>query len=379
MNGSSTGALRSGWSEERVQGDGGGYAGARERGVADSGGYTTINVTPARGASMDDAGGKRKDVASVGGADKAAAGLNIPHAGFWSCTAYCTCSTIMVLLNKTALSTYEFPYPNSLVFFQNLVTLCMVCLAWGMGYVKISLSWKTARQWVPVNMIFVGMIVTGALSLKFMAVAMVTIFKNLANIFTITGDKVIFGKNHHILVWGSLGLMVMSALVGGLSDLSFSKVGYTWMAANCLFTASYALGTRKAMDIVKLDEFNMVFYNNILSLPLLLFLAVTFDELPGVFSADALSYTGFHVAAWLSGILGMGISFSSLWCIRATSSTTFATVGSLNKVPQAMLGIVLFHAPTSILNLFGLSLGLASGFCFAYAKIQESKWMQNAP
>ncbi len=50
-----------------------------------------------------------------------------------------------------------------------------------------------------------------------------------------------------------------------------------WQLVNCLFTASYSLYLRGTMDRVvtltanrtKLDEFSMVFYNNLLSLPLI--------------------------------------------------------------------------------------------------------------
>ena len=53
--------------------------------------------------------------------------------------------------------------------------------------------------------------------------------------------------------------------------------GYLWQLVNCLFTAGYSLYLRGTMDRVvaltvnktKLDEFSMVFYNNLLSLPLI--------------------------------------------------------------------------------------------------------------
>ncbi len=53
--------------------------------------------------------------------------------------------------------------------------------------------------------------------------------------------------------------------------------GYAWQLVNCLFTAGYSLYLRGTMDRVvtltanktKLDEFSMVFYNNLLSMPLI--------------------------------------------------------------------------------------------------------------
>ncbi len=44
-----------------------------------------------------------------------------------------------------------------------------------------------------------------------------------------------------------------------------------------------------------------------------------------------------------SGVVGILLSFSSLWCVSSTSATTYAIVGTLNKVPVTVLGAVIFH------------------------------------
>lgn len=45
----------------------------------------------------------------------------------------------------------------------------------------------------------------------------------------------------HLQVWGCLMLMILSALLGGVTDASFSLRGYAWQMVNCLFTAAYSL------------------------------------------------------------------------------------------------------------------------------------------
>jgi GDP-mannose transporter len=51
-------------------------------------------------------------------------------------------------------------------------------------------------------------------------------------------------------VWGSLCLMLGSAVVGASTDARFSWPGYTWQAINCMFTSAYALFLRAVMDKV---------------------------------------------------------------------------------------------------------------------------------
>ena len=45
-----------------------------------------------------------------------------------------------------------------------------------------------AIDWLPVNLLFIAMLMTGFFSLKALAVPMVTIFKNLTNVAILAGD-----------------------------------------------------------------------------------------------------------------------------------------------------------------------------------------------
>jgi hypothetical protein len=119
---------------------------------------------------------------------------------------------------------------------------------------------------LPVNAIFVGMIVTSFWALKHLNVAMVTVLKNLTNVLVVGGDFLFYGRAYNTSVWVCIGFMILSAVVGGMTDLTFSVLGYFWQAVNCAFTAAYSLYLRGAMDRVvahtstgkKLDEFSMV-------------------------------------------------------------------------------------------------------------------------
>ena len=60
-------------------------------------------------------------------------------------------------------------------------------------------SFKIARVWMPVNLIFVGMIWTSFFALKNLGVPMATVLKNVTNLFTIVGDYLLYGKVCHRL------------------------------------------------------------------------------------------------------------------------------------------------------------------------------------
>jgi GDP-mannose transporter len=58
------------------------------------------------------------------------------------------------------------------------------------------------------------------------------------------------GKSYTWPVWGTLFMMLGSAIVGATTDVRFTWHGYGWQLANCLFTSAYALYLRSVMDKV---------------------------------------------------------------------------------------------------------------------------------
>lgn len=312
-----------------------------------------------------------------GGDGKREHGSGKKYGPLISGTAYCISSCGMIMLNKIALSTYNFNAGISLMFYQNLVSCLVVAVLSLSGVVSVEkLNWKLVRVWIPVNVIFVGMLVSGMYSLKYINIAMVTILKNVTNIITAMGELYIFRKHQNQKVWTAMFLMIISAISGGITDLSFDSMGYTWQIMNCILTACYSLTLRKVMDTAKqltrsgsLNEISMVLLNNLLSLPFGIILILLFDEWEYIKTTDVIKLPMFWVVATASGLLGLAISFTSLWFLHQTGPTTYSLVGSLNKIPLSFAGLVLFKVPLSLPNLFSILFGLFAGIFFARAKM----------
>ncbi|XP_057548440.1 GDP-mannose transporter GONST2-like [Amaranthus tricolor] len=300
-----------------------------------------------------------------------------PSGPLVSGAAYCLSSCSMILLNKVVLSTYNFNAGISLMFYQNLISTIIVVALSICGFISVEkLNWNLIRVWMPVNIIFVGMLVSGMYSLKHINVAMVTILKNVTNIMTAIGDYYLFRRAQNRKVWTAMFLMIISAVSGGITDLSFDATGYAWQIMNCVLTASYSLTLRMAMEKAKqltksgsLNEVSMVLLNNLLSLPFAMILIVIFDEWSYVTNTNVVTEPMFWAVATLSGLLGLAISFTSMWFLGQSSPTTYSLVGSLNKIPISLAGIVLFNVPVSVPNLFSILFGLFAGVFFARAKM----------
>ena len=290
--------------------------------------------------------------------------------------SYVLCSVSMVLTNK-AISVSLDPVVRermpqiSVIAFQCFVAVVFVEIAKYRKMVEYpDFDWAVAKAWLPLNILFVLMLCTGFLSLVHNNVPMVTVCKNLTNLVTIAGDFWFFGESAGPLTIVAVIVMVSGAVFAGYNDLGFSMIGYFWMIANCLSTSGYVLYMRFASTNIKLPKFGMVFYNN-LSMAILMPLIVIMGEVPALMDPEIMT-PYFITANCAAGFLGFYLNFASLWAVSVTSASTYAIVGSLNKVPITILGFFLFDAPLTNDGVWGIVIATLGGFVYAYSKFREA-------
>jgi GDP-mannose transporter len=122
--------------------------------------------------------------------------------------------------------------------------------------------------------------------------------------------------------------------------------------------------------------FPAMYYNNLLSIPVLLVCSLFLENWS---SANiAANFPPGHeqkvmAVMVLSGLSSVFISYSSAWCVRVTSSTTYSMVGALNKLPIALSGLIFFDAPATLASCSAIFIGFVSGLVYAVAKMWQSK------
>jgi GDP-mannose transporter len=289
---------------------------------------------------------------------------------------YYFCSVSMVLLNKTISYGLDPEVKEklpglSIVLFQCVIAVVLVESARLLKIVEYPpFDFQTALSWLPLNVIFVGMLSSGFVAMIYVSVPMITVIKNLTNLITVFGDWYLFGERVTYVTITAILMMTIGAIMAGFNDLEFSFVGYCWMAVNCLCTSSYTLYMRYASTSIKLPRFGMVYYNNLLSAAMLLPICLVRREYE-VFYDPRLTTSYLWICNTFAGIIGFYLNFASLWCVSATSATTYAIVGSLNKVPITVLGFVLFNAKMTTYGILYVVLATLGGYLYGYAKFTQ--------
>ena len=115
-----------------------------------------------------------------------------------SCVFYTFTSVSMVLVNKAVSYNLSPAVRQKLpdlgvILYQCLIAVTLVEICKYFKFVDYpSLNIKLVKSWLPVNILFIGMLWSGFISLVYVSVPIATIFKNLANLGTVWGDWFFF-------------------------------------------------------------------------------------------------------------------------------------------------------------------------------------------
>ncbi|KAI8391642.1 uncharacterized protein BYT42DRAFT_527258 [Radiomyces spectabilis] len=281
---------------------------------------------------------------------------------------------------------------------QSVVTVCLLQLFRFLNLIKHrEYDSEEAKKWFPIVFFLVVMIYAGSKALQFLPISVYTIFKNLTIILIAYGDVLWFAGSVTALILISFALMILSSVIAGWNDISnaigslwmgynnaasFAIMGYFWMAVNCISTAAFTLYMRKRIKLTNFKDFDTTYYNNLLSIPILLIPSLILED----WSSENLTLNfppeqreGRIWAMIFSGVSAFGMSYTSAWCMRTTSSTTYSMVGALNKLPIAISGILFFGDPATLNSVTAIGLGFIAGLIYSYAKAfpQTSKEASN--
>ena len=218
------------------------------------------------------------------------------------------------------------------------------------------------RAWAPVNIFFCFMLFTGMAALETNSVPMVTVFKNVANICTATGDYFFYGNRSENLAIAAFFVMLGGAVFAASNDVTVTFRGMFWMLANCLSTSGYVLYMKHATQTIQMNRFGMVFVNNVLCVMFLLPVATITGEVAIFLRSPEIHTMDYLLKNTFAGFVGFFLNFASLNCVAAAGPTTYAITGSLNKVPVGLLGYFFFRTPMNRETVFFIAVSLCGGF-----------------
>ncbi|KAF5383531.1 hypothetical protein D9615_003695 [Tricholomella constricta] len=188
---------------------------------------------------------------------------------------YCCASILMTVVNKFVVSGADFSMNFLLLAMQSTVCVSCVLAAKKTRLIRFRpFDFKDAKAWFPISALLVSVIYTGSKSLAY-------------------GEVIWFDGRVTGLTFVSFIIMVISSVIAAWADVSNAlassmspvdratnvesftggghelNIGYLWMLVNCLTSAAYVLAMRKRIKATGFSDWDSMFYNNLLCIPVL--------------------------------------------------------------------------------------------------------------
>ncbi|KAL8153025.1 hypothetical protein V2J09_010785 [Rumex salicifolius] len=304
--------------------------------------------------------------------------------GAYAALSYMTCAVLLVLFNKAALSSYSFPSANVITLFQ-MISSCSFLYVMRRGKL-ISFSateslspidnsvtlvpLETLAHTFPLAMTYLLYMLVTMESVRGVNVPMYTTLRRTTVVFTMVMEYILVRQKYTSSIVGSVGLIVLGAIVAGARDLSFDSYGYAVVFLANITTAIYLATIARIGKSSGLNSFGLMWCNGIVCGPLLLLWTYVRGDLSLTMHFPYLLSPGFLVVMVFSCVLAFFLNYSIFLNTTLNSALTQTICGNLKDVFTIGLGWLIFGGlPFDLLNVVGQLLGFIGSGLYAYYKM----------
>lgn len=288
--------------------------------------------------------------------------------GIIAALCYALSSMSIIIFNKTVFSTFGFRSPVFVCLVHLSVCLFLVVLLKAFGWIDYpDFDLRVFKKMIPLSLCFVGNILLGLLGTKLINVPMFTTLRRLTALFILLLDYYRTGNLPSLGVATSVTLLITGAIIAGYNDLYFDLTGYCVVVLNNLATTGYLQQTKDVKE--ELSSFGLLFYNSMISLPILFVWAHLTKEFNYVYNFEQLNNGFFQLFFVLAGVMAFAINLATAWCTQTNGPLTTSVTGQTKNLVTTVLGALIFEDfAYNHLLAAGIAVSITGSFLYAYIK-----------
>ncbi|EPR79948.1 Golgi family GDP-mannose transporter [Spraguea lophii 42_110] len=273
---------------------------------------------------------------------------------------YLSSSLMATVSQKYILNVLHFNFPFLLLLIQSIIVIFMIQILVFFGLISLKLDISKFKTWLPCSLALIFMIYTGIKSLYYLPISVYSLFKNGSIILIAVLEKQLFKRKIDKNSYIAFILMIISSGFVDIGDFKKDQLGYLWILLNIISTTLYLMSLKYILTLTGDSNFEALFYGQVLLIPFLCTLSFFYKIDLKIFDTVLIFFI------LLSGISIFFVTYSSIWCIRLLSSTTFSMLGAMNKLFVSFSGILLIGENNiDFLKIFSLILGFVASIIYS--------------
>ncbi len=282
---------------------------------------------------------------------------------------YSFISITLVLFNKSIFANYNFDSPGFLTICQAVVGIGLTRLLCHYSSVTIQgIGKDQVLKLYPLALIYVLNILFGLMALQHINIPIYNTLRRSGIFLVIFIEYYMYYRLPSRPILLSVSIIVFGTIIAGSRDLSFDIKSYIIAMIANLLTALYIILVKHYSKTLKLDPLNLLYYNNLLSLPFACILSLLLKENVVNYDWTMGFVLNFFTSVVFSFLLNVGIYFNT----TINSPLTQSILGQAKGYIQLVFGLILFNDyQYEFYNAVGMSIAMFGGILYAYIGYSE--------